>query len=81
MIILFHVDNTDIRSICPQLVEKFHVDVRTNGKIDLTFFGSVIFRGAYGDDGSFSCDQQHYTEGMTKKWLLEDRDVSSSDDL
>ncbi len=35
MIILLYVDNTGIRSNCPQLVEKFHVDVRVNGKIDL----------------------------------------------
>jgi hypothetical protein len=32
---LLYVDNTGIRSNCPQLVEKFHSDVRANGKIDL----------------------------------------------
>ncbi len=41
MIILLYVDNTDIRSNCPQLVEKFHVDVRANGKIDLNFTGDL----------------------------------------
>jgi hypothetical protein len=37
-------------------------------------------RYSYGDDGSVSCDQQHYIEAMAKKWLLEGRDVFSSDD-
>jgi hypothetical protein len=37
VIILLYVDNTVIRSNCPQLVEKFHADVRANGKIDLNF--------------------------------------------
>jgi hypothetical protein len=32
VIILLYVDNTGIRSNCPQLVEKFHADVRANGK-------------------------------------------------
>jgi hypothetical protein len=41
VIILLHVDNTDIRSNCPQLVEKFHEDVRANGKIDLKFAGDL----------------------------------------
>ncbi len=41
MIILLYVDNTGIRSNCPQLVEKFHTDVRANGKIDLHFTGDL----------------------------------------
>ncbi len=41
MIILLYVDNTGIRSNCPQLVEKFHVDVRANDKIDLHFTGDL----------------------------------------
>ena len=41
MIILFYVDNTGIRSNCPQLVKKFHADVRANGKIDLNFTGDL----------------------------------------
>ncbi len=61
VIILLCVDNTDIRSNCPQLVEKFHVDVRVNGKIDLNFTGDLRWflgvRYSYGDDGSVSCDQ------------------------
>jgi hypothetical protein len=32
VIILLHFDNTVIRSNCPQLVEKFHVEVRVNDK-------------------------------------------------
>jgi hypothetical protein len=46
---------------------------------DLSWFLGV--RYSYGDDGSVSCDQQHYIEAMTKKWLLGGRDVSSSDRL
>jgi hypothetical protein len=38
-------------------------------------------RYSYGDDGSVSCDQQHYIEAMAKKWLLEGSDVSSSNDV
>jgi hypothetical protein len=41
VIILLYVDNTGIRSNCPQLAEKFHEDVRTNGKIDLNFTGDL----------------------------------------
>ncbi len=71
VIILFYVDNTGIRSNCPQLVEKFHEDVRGNGKIDLHFTGDLSwFLGvqySYGDDGSVSCDQQHYIEAISKK--------------
>jgi hypothetical protein len=70
---------------CSQLVEKFHADVRASGKIDLNFTGNLRWflgvRYSYGDDGSVSCDQQHYIEAMAKKWLLEGRDVSSSDDV
>ncbi len=83
--LFLYVDNTDIRSNCPQLVEKFHADVRANGKIDLNFTGDLSWflgvRYSYGDDGSVSCDQQHYIEEMVKKWLLEGRDVSSSEDF
>jgi hypothetical protein len=85
VIILLYVDNTGIRSNCPQLVEKFHADVRANDKIDLNFTGDLSWflgvRYSYGDDGSVSCDQQHYIEAMAKKWLLEGRDVSSSEDF
>ena len=85
VIILLYVDNTGIRSNCPQLVEKFHADVRANGKIDLNFTGDLSWflgvRYSYGDDGSVSCDQQHYIEAMAKKWLLEGCDVSSSEDF
>ncbi len=84
VIILLYVDSTGIRSNCPQLVEKFHEDVRANGKIDLHFTGDLSWflgvRYSYGDDGSVSCYQQHYIEGMTKEWMIEGRDVSSSDD-
>jgi hypothetical protein len=41
VIILLYVNNTGIRSNCPQLVEKFHTDVRANGKIDLNFTGDL----------------------------------------
>ena len=41
VIILLYVDNTDIRSNCPQLVEKFHADARANDKIDLNFMGDL----------------------------------------
>ncbi len=71
VIILLCVDNTGNRSNCPQSVEKFHADVRANGKIDLNFTGDLsLFLGvrySYGDDGSVSCDQQHYIEAMAKK--------------
>ena len=70
VIILLHVDNTDIRSNCPQLVEKFHEDVRAHDKTDLNFTGDLSwFLGvqySYGDDGSVSCDQEHYIEAMVK---------------
>jgi hypothetical protein len=85
VIILLYVDNTGIRLNWPQLVEKFHEDVRANGKIDLNFTGDLSWfsgvRYSYGDDGSVSCDQQHYIEEMDKKWFLEGRDVSSSEDV
>jgi hypothetical protein len=71
VIILLYVDNTGIRSNCPQLVEKFHADVRANGKIDLNFTGDLSWflgvRYSYGDDGAVSCNQQHYIEAMAKK--------------
>jgi hypothetical protein len=71
VIILLYVDNTGMRSNCPQLVEKFHADVRANGKIDLHFTGDLSWflrmRYSYGDDGSVSCDQQHYIEAMSNK--------------
>ncbi len=41
VIISLYVDNTGIRSNCPQLVEQFHADVRANGKIDLNFTGDL----------------------------------------
>ena len=41
VIILLYVDNTGIRSNCPQLVENFHADVRANGKIDWNFTGDI----------------------------------------
>jgi hypothetical protein len=58
VIIFLYVDNTGIRSNCPQLVEKFHTDVRANDKIDLHFTGDLNWflgvRYSYGDDGSVS---------------------------
>jgi hypothetical protein len=48
VISLLYVDNTGIRSNCPQLIEKFHADVRANVKIDLTLW--VI------SAGSWECD-------------------------
>ncbi len=45
---------------------------------DLSWFLGV--RYSYGDDDG-SCDQQHYIQTMTKKWLLGGRDVSSSEDV
>ena len=34
-------------------------------------------RYSYGEDGSVSCDQQHYIEAMAKTWLLEGRGSAS----
>jgi hypothetical protein len=41
VIILPYVDKTGIRLNCPQLVEKFHADVRASGKIGLNFTGDL----------------------------------------
>ena len=58
VIVLLYVDNTDIRSNCPQLVDKFHDDVLPNDKINLNFTGDLNWflgvRYSYGDDGSVS---------------------------
>ena len=66
-----------------QIVEKFHADVRANGKRDLNLTCDLSWflgvRYSFGDDGSVSCDQQHYIEAIAKKWLLDGRDVSSSE--
>ena len=47
-------DKNGIRSNCPPLVQKFHADVRANGKIDLNFTGDLSWflgvRYSYGDD-------------------------------
>jgi hypothetical protein len=37
VIILLYVDNTGARSNCPTLVQQFHADKRTEGRIDLNF--------------------------------------------
>ena len=81
VIILLYVDNTGVRSNCPTLVQQFHADVRTEGRIDLNFTGNLSWflgvRYSYGEDGSVSCDQQHYIEAMAKTWLLEGRAAAS----
>jgi hypothetical protein len=81
VIILLYVDNTGVRSNCPTLVQQFHADVRTEGRIDLNFTGNLSWflgvRYSYGEDGSVSCDQQHYIEAMAKTWLLEGREATS----
>ncbi len=41
---------------------------------NLTWFLGVHY--SYGEDGSVSCDQQHYIEAMAKTWLLEGREIS-----
>ena len=41
VIILLYVDNTGVRSNCPTLVQQFHADVRTEGRIDLNFTGNL----------------------------------------
>ena len=41
VIILLYVDNTGVRSNCPILVQQFHADVRTEGRIDLNFTGNL----------------------------------------
>jgi hypothetical protein len=78
---VLYVDNTGVRSTCPTLVQQFHADVRTEGRIDLNFIGNLSWflgvRYSYGEDGSVSCDQQHYIEAMAKTWLLEGRDAAS----
>jgi hypothetical protein len=62
-------------------VQQFHADVRTEGRIDLNFTGNLSWflgvRYSYGEDGSVSCDQQHYIEAMAKTWLLEGREAAS----
>ncbi len=63
----------------PTLVQKFHDDVRKEGRIDLNFTGNLTwFLGvcySYGEDGSVSCDQQHYIETMAKTWLSEGTEI------
>ena len=80
VIVLLYVDNTGVRSNAPTLVQKFHDDVRKEGRIDLNFTGNLTWflgvRYSYGEDGSVSCDQQHYIEAMAKTWLLEGREIS-----
>jgi hypothetical protein len=39
--ILLYVDNTGVRSNCPTLVQQFHANVRTEGRIDLNFTGNL----------------------------------------
>ena len=52
----------------------------SEGRIDLNFTGNLIWflgvRYSYGEDGSVSCDQQHYIESMTKTWLLDGRETA-----
>jgi hypothetical protein len=80
VIVLLYVDNTGVRSNAPTLVQKFHDDVRKEGRIDLNFTGNLTWflgvRYSYGEDGSVSCDQQHHIEAMAKTWLLEGREIS-----
>ena len=70
-----------MHSNCPTLVQRFHADVRTEGRTDLNFTGNLSWflgvRYSYGEDGSVSCDQQHYIEAMSKTWLLEGREAAS----
>ena len=81
VIILLYVDNTGVSSNCPTLVQQFHADVRTEGRIDLNFTGNLSWflgvRYSYGEDGSVSCDQHHYIEDMTKTWFLEGSEAAS----
>ncbi len=62
-------------------VQQFHTDVRKEGRIDLNFTGNLSWflgvRYSYGEDGSVSCDQQHYIEAMAKTWLQEGREAAS----
>ena len=62
-------------------MQQFHADVRKEGRIDLNFTGNLSWflgvRYSYGEDGSVSCDQQHYIEAMAKTWLLEGREATS----
>jgi hypothetical protein len=81
VIILLYVDNTGVSSNCPTLVQQFHADVRTEGRIGLNFTGNLSWflgvRYSYGEDGSVSCDQHHYIEAMTKTWFLEGSEAAS----
>ena len=56
VIVLLYVDNTGVRSNAPTLVQKFHEDVRKEGRIDLNFTGNLTWflgvRYSYGEDGS-----------------------------
>ena len=62
----------------PTLVQKFHTDLRTEGRIDLNFTTNLIWflgvRYSYREGGPVSCDQQHYIEAMSKTCLLEGRE-------
>ena len=84
VIVLPYVDNTGVRSNTPTLVHKFHDDVRREDRIDLNFTGNLIWflgvRYSYGEDGSVSCDHQHYIEAMAKTWLLEGRQIFLDED-
>ena len=74
VIIVLYVENKDVRSNCPTLVQIFHTDVWTEGRIDLNYTENLIWLlGVWysGSDGSVSCAQQHYIETMTKTCLLE----------
>jgi hypothetical protein len=81
VIILLYVENTGVRSNCQTLVQQFHADVRTEGRIDLNFTGNLSWllgvRYSHGEDGSVSCDQQHYIEAMAETWLLEGREAAN----
>ncbi len=72
VIVPLYGDNTGVRSNCPTLLQQSHGEVRTEDRIDLDFTANLSWflrvRYSFGEDGSVSCDQQHYID-MAKTWL------------